>query len=660
MLGKWFGKNKDKDSAEDATAQAQSWIQQGNQLEDSGNLAAALSLYRRAADAAPLLPAAHLNLGIALMAQGELDAAESAYQAGLAIDAAHPFLLYNHAVLAQQRGNWVKTRQLAERAIRYKPDFGLAYVVLSNALDELDEPEAALARLDQAAQIQPPHAPTLTNRAQILAKLERWEEAEDTARAALARDPDHGLAVQALAQALWRLGFTQESIPIQQRAIALLPERRDLVSRHLFALNFIETTSAASLYEAHRAFGARLEAANPPVHAGTHRGSLAPDRKLTVGLLSGDLNAHPVALFLIPLLQHADRDKLTFHAFSLGSKSDHVTKTLRGLVDHWEDLAKADELEIARAIHADGVDILLDLSGHTGDARLGVLASQPAPVQIGWIGYLNTTGLTRVHYRLCDARTDPLPTQQHHTERLLHLPHSQWCYRPDVEVETVAQPPCVGNGFITFGSFNSAGKITSHMLERWAAVLTALPTARLLIADVRNARRQAALQAAFEAHGIEAGRVTYLPRTGIQEYFATYNRVDIALDTYPYGGGTTTFDALWMATPVVTAVGELPASRSAASLLQALALDEWVAPSIDAYVQLAIARARDTEALIRLRTELRQRLAASPLMDAPRFARDFEACLRTAWREHCAQSPAAPVSPVPGVAPSDDVLRAIR
>lgn len=651
MLKKWFGKNKGADTAStagartdaeakaraDALAQAKSWIQEGNQLEDGGNRAAALALYRRAADAAPQLPAAQLNLGVALMEHGEPDAAEQAYEAGLAIDAEHPFLLYNYAVLEQQRGNWAKTRQLAERAIRHKPDFGLAYVVLSNALDELGETEAALARIDQAAQLLPSHAPTLTNRARLLDKLKRWEEAEDTARQALALDPDHGLAVQALAKALWGLGFSQESIPVQQRAIALLPERRDIVSNHLCALNYVETTSAASLYEAHRAFGARLEAANPPVHAGTYSGSLEPDRKLTVGLLSGDLSAHPVALFLIPLLTHADQSKLAFHAFSVGSKSDHITEKLRGLVEHWEDLAEADEMEVARAIHADGVDILLDLSGHTGEARLGVLTAQPAPVQIGWIGYLNTTGLTRVHYRLCDARTDPAPTQQYHTERLLHLPHSQWCYRPDVEVDAAPQPPCVRNGFITFGSFNSASKITSEMLERWAAVLAALPHSRLLIADVRNARRQGALQAAFAGHGIAPERVTYLPRMGVAEYFAAYNGVDIALDTYPYGGGTTTFDALWMATPVVTAVGELPTSRSAASLLQALGLDEWVAPSIDAYVQVAVERARDTEALTRLRAGLRQRLAASPLMDAPRFARDFEACLRTAWREYCAQ-----------------------
>jgi len=258
-------------------------------------------------------------------------------------------------------------------------------------------------------------------------------------------------------------------------------------------------------------------------------------------------------------------------------------------------------------------------------------------VQVGWIGYLNTTGLTRMDFRLCDVRTDPPAMAQHlHTERLVAMPESQWCYvMPDGgEVDPVA--PFERNGHITFGSFNSAIKITSAACRCWAQILVRLPGSRLLIGDIKSQRKRAAILHDMASQGVTEDRIEFLPRVPLQQYLATYNRVDISLDTFPYGGGTTTLDSLWMGVPVVAATGQTPASRSAASILAALDLQDWIAPGVDGFVELAVARAADRDALRALRGALRARLQDSLLTELPRYTRDLEAAYRRMWLEKTA------------------------
>jgi predicted O-linked N-acetylglucosamine transferase (SPINDLY family) len=306
-----------------------------------------------------------------------------------------------------------------------------------------------------------------------------------------------------------------------------------------------------------------------------------------------------------------------------------VTERLRALSDHWRDVAALGDAQVADAIHADGIDVLVDLGGHTGVPRMAVLAQKPAPVQVGWVGYLNTTGLTRIDYRLSDARADPLDiAQPHHTERLRHLPVSQWCYRPMVDEAVAATPPFERNGHLTFGSFNAALKLSDTVCLRWGAALARLPGSRLIVANVNSERKRAAIRAALASQGVVSDRVDFLARVPLNRYLGLYNQVDVALDSFPYGGGTTTLDALWMGVPVATAVGDTSVSRSAASVLHELGLDDWIATSPDDYADIVVARASDREGLRRLRRELRPRLQASPLTDMARFVRDLEAAYR--------------------------------
>jgi predicted O-linked N-acetylglucosamine transferase (SPINDLY family) len=336
------------------------------------------------------------------------------------------------------------------------------------------------------------------------------------------------------------------------------------------------------------------------------------------------------------VLEHLDRAVVEVFCYSTGRESDGFTEQLREHAEHWTDARDMSDERLADAIHADAIDLLIDLAGHTSAPRLGVFSQRPAPVQASWLGYLNSTGLKRIDYRLSDAYCDPIERSQPlHSERLLLLPDRQWCYRPWTESTLQPVAPFERNGYITFGSFNSSAKLTHEMLSRWAALLNRLPDARLRIGDTPSDRKRAAISRALTTAGIDPARFEFQPRVSMSEYYDLISGVDIALDSYPYGGGTTTFDALWMGVPVVAAVGDLPVSRSAAGVLSALGMDDWIAPSIADFVDVAAARAADREGIAHHRRTLRARLEASPLTDHARFARNLEAAFRQMWRTYC-------------------------
>jgi predicted O-linked N-acetylglucosamine transferase (SPINDLY family) len=304
--------------------------------------------------------------------------------------------------------------------------------------------------------------------------------------------------------------------------------------------------------------------------------------------------------------------------------------------DVWRDATSMSDLGLAEAINRDGIDVLVDLAGHSGVSRLAVFAQQPAPVQVTWLGYLNTTGMTRMQYRLCDRHTDPPGmTDRFHTETLVRLPNSQWCYRPVESIACAATPPSSRNGFITFGSFNGGYKLSASVRSLWAEILTRLPDSRIVLAGVLQGPARDELISDFERAGIDAGRIVIFPRIGIAEYLRSFNDVDVALDTTPYSGGTTTCDALWMGVPVITVPGIRSVSRSAASMLATVGLSDWIAASPEDYVRLAVEHARDRAGLLELRRTLRERMRSSPLMDEPQFARDLEHAYRRMWRSWC-------------------------
>jgi predicted O-linked N-acetylglucosamine transferase (SPINDLY family) len=651
-------------------------IAQGNQAERAGEPGLAAERYRDAVRIAPGYAKAHLNLGIALEAMGDAPGAIASHRAALANDAAEPFAGYNLGRLLYLRGDLGEAERWLREALRGRPGFPEAHVVLAAVLQaqgkdapaqvELEaalrerpdyyEAKQALAELHArlaaahaergdvpgAARelgalvvLRPDWADAHYNYGCVLKRLMRSAEAEAAFRRALAIDPGHGPACKMLGGVLREQYQTDAALEFYRAARQHRPEDFELASAELHTLIGSERITEDALFAAHATLGAAIERAHPPRFEPLAN-PREPERRLRIGYLSADFRYHVVTLFMLPVLERRDRSAFEVYCYS-AAETDEYTRRLAAQADVWRDCAGASAAQLAERIRADGIDILVDLAGHSGSPQLRVFAQRPAPVQATWLGYLATTGLTRMHYRITDRVADPPGlTERYHTEALVRLPHSQWCYRPLVQVDVARTPPCARNGYLTLGSFNQAAKISPGARRLWVEILARLPGARLLVAGIPPGRAQDNLRRDLVQAGVTEERLTIHPYVSLQDYFRLFDAVDIALDTLPYSGGTTTCDALWMGVPVITLPGERPTSRSAASLLTTVGLPEWIATSAEDYVGRALAFAADRDRLARLRASLRERMRASPLMDEAAFARDLEAAYRQMWRDWCA------------------------
>jgi protein O-GlcNAc transferase len=629
---------------------ADALIAEGNKAENSGNFREACEQYRKAVAAAPGYARAQLNLGIGLEAVGDAEGAIRAYRAALAADAADAYANYNLGKLLYSHGDLKESETLLRLALGRQPEFPEAHVALANVYDSQANPAAAAVELEIALKQRPDYAGAIYNYASVLGKLGRHGEAqaawgrvlvmdpgvaEPALRSAIAAGRGDVSAYVMLASALVRQCRIEEALEVCRAARAHAPERFEPESTELFVFNLSASVSAEDLFARHRAYGARLESAFPARFA-PFRNARDPGRRLRIGYVSGDFCTHPVALFFIPLLERHDRSACEVYCYSVGQTADGITRRIQAGSDFWRDARALADADLADAINRDSIDILVDLEGHTG-FRLGVFSQQPAPVQAAWLGYLNTTGLTRIGYRLCDKYSDPPgESDRLHTETLIRLPHSQWCYRPFVSQPHATEAPFERNGFMTFGSFNHIQKISPEVRRLWAEILVRLPRSRLVVIGVPEGGVRDALSRDLQAAGAAADRITFVPHVDMQQYFRWFDAVDIALDTAPYSGGTTTCDALWMGVPVVTVPGSLPASRSTASILSTVGLANWIAPTPEDYVRLAVEFGRDAALLVGLRASLRQKMLDSPIMDETHFARDIEAAYRQMWSNWCA------------------------
>ena len=614
---------------------ADALIAEGNKAENSGKLREACEQYRKAVVAAPGYAKAHLNLGIGLEAAGDIDAAIRSYEAALAIDPRDPYANYDLGKLLCGRGDLERAEPLIRAALDCKPEFPEAQVVLSNLYESRGDLAAAVIALESALKQRPDWGGVLFNYAVMLWKLRRISEAETALRRAIAIDPGLVPAYGLLGNILRGQARIPEALEVLGVARKLDPGRLDIESTELFVLTCWDQISSEALFARHKDFGVRLERAIERRFE-PFGNSADPERRLRVGYVSGNFNFHPVAFFAIPLFERHDRSACEIFCYWTGDAVDDFTRQVQARADVWRDVASMSDAGLAETINRDGIDILVDLSGHSGFFRLAVFAQQPAPVQVAWLGYLSTTGMTRIQYRLCDRHTDPPGmTDRFHTEALVRLPDSQWCYRPVVSIDCSEAPPFRRNGFVTFGSFGNVLKLSPTVRGLWAEILTRLPDSRIVFAGVPQGPIRDGLIRDFEKAGIAAGRIAILPRVGSADYFRSFNDVDVALDTTPYSGGTTTCDTLWMGVPIITVPGTRSISRSTASILATLGLSEWIAASSEDYVRLAVRCAEDRETIAELRRTLRGRMRTSPLMDEVRFARDVEEAYRRMWRAWC-------------------------
>ena len=534
-----------------------------------------------------------------------------------------------HVLHAQKRFD--EAALLCRKLLEREPYNVAALQLLGHIAHERGQFEEALAQFRKAANLQPGNPALVYGMTAALHALNRLEEAAQACSRVIQLRPDYANAYMNLGTLLSQMGMQQEAIVTFRRAIQLQPNDPYAHSNLLYALFFIDGIDPTELYQQHVAWAQRH--AEPLGKSLTSPANdRSPDRPLRLGFVSGDLREHSVVYFLEPLLESFDRSRFHVTCYSATTHTDSFTVRLKTKIDTWRDIATIDDLEAARLVRDDRIDILIDLSGHSGNHRLLLFARRPAPVQITWLGYPGTTGMRAMDYRITDAIADPVgSTEAFGAEKLLRLPTCAWCYRPD---DRAPQPDRIPGGPITFGSFNRVAKITPRMIELWSRILSAVPSSRLLIKSegLHEPAAQKRFLTLFEKRHIAPDRIELLGRVAsAAEHLALYNRIDIALDTFPYNGTTTTCEALWMGVPVVTLAGTAHVSRVGASLLTQVGLQDQVAASDDGYVRAATNLAADSHRLAELHQNLRQRMRAGPLMDSRRFAREFEAALRSAF-----------------------------
>ena len=607
--------------------EAQRLIAAGNDLEDRGQLEEARQQYLVAATIAPASPLPWLNLGNVLERQGQPDAAVEAVETAIKLAPDFAPAYFNLGRLLAASGNLHGAEQAFRASIRLDSRFTDAALSLASLLETMGRVAEAESILRAAAASDPSHAGVIYNLGLMLMERDAFDEAETLMLRAITIAPDFGKALGAMGDICMKSRRAKDADPWLRRRMQAEPDSVEAAAALLFSLTARDDLDARQIYDAHREIGAVLEAwaaGSPKLFA-----KVGDRARIRVGYLSPDFRQHAVALFIQPILRRHDRSAFEIYCYYNHHSEDAVTRQLMPLADHWRNIADLDDDAAARLIRADEIDILVDLAGYTAHSRLLLFPRRCAPVQATWLGYLHSTGLASTDYRICDLHSDPPGmTEQLNSESLVRMPHSQWCYEPLHQVDSPASQPPLRAGRVVFGSFNQFWKISDSCLDLWLEILQRTPGAELRVVGVPQGKTTDAFRARVEQCGIPADRIRLSPRLDIQQYFAAIADVDIALDTMPYNGATTTLDALWMGVALVALAGDRAVARSATSILSTLGLPELVARTEAEYVDINVRLARDGEWRSRLRATLRTRLLRSPLMDSAQFTRDLEARYR--------------------------------
>jgi predicted O-linked N-acetylglucosamine transferase (SPINDLY family) len=545
--------------------------------------------------------------------------------------------LYRAAIRAHQQGKTKTAGHLYDDILARLPDHAGALHLKGVLALQAGNYSKATELIERSLGIQPRHALALSNLGVAYRGLKRFDAAVDVLRKAVQLDPNAADAWGNLGQALARTGQMREAVTSSKRALAIDPSRLGLQSALLFAENYVAQSDPCAMADRARAVGA-LIATRIPARA-THPNDADPTRRLRVGLLSADLRAHPVGRFLAAVLPALDPAKVELFAYSGTEEEDATTTVLKSAVPHWLDVRGMSDVDLDRRIAADAIDILVDLSGHTSGNRLMVLARKPAPVAFTWLGYFATTGLATIDYVLANRWVIPPSEEGQWTETPWRLPDTYLCYAAPRDPSPPTALPALRNGHVTFGCFNNFNKLTGETLAAWSALLAAVPRSRLILRSSGHTNDEiaATLRQSLDDAGIDSARVRVDGRIAdYATHLASYGEIDIALDPFPYNGGTTTVEALYMGVPVLVRAGDRYVAHMGESILQNAGLPEWIASDESDYAVRGARLAVDLDGLAALRANLRERMLVSPLFDAPRFARHLEAALRGMWGTWCA------------------------
>jgi len=602
-------------------------------LQILGRVEDAIGHYARALVLAPAHPGLHFNRAAAVERLGRLEEAEAGYRQALELAPGLALAQNNLGALLRRRGRTEEALEIFSRALALQPELAQARLNLAYALIELGRFEEGLVEMDRYLAGRPKDANELLQRGRALEQLGRFPEAKECYLQALESTPGLAEGYMRLGGVLRHVGDHDEAIANLRRAVDLAPDSVQNWTGLLFALNYADGIAPPEIYAAHREFGRRF---TPTAVQSDHANAPDPERRLRVGYVSGDFRTHAVAQFTEPVLEHHDRKSVEIFCYYTLNRGDAATDRFRRHADCWREVHALSDDALADQIRADGIDVLVDLSGHTAFNRLLVFARKPAPVQATWLGYLNTTGLPAMDWRITDRHAAPAGLlEAYHSERLVRLPHCQWCYREPEGAPGVTERSSTAPGRVVFAAFTNPSKITRELIGLWSELLARVPGASLLLLGQGVDSIAGEFRARFARHGVAAERIVLQGSKSFPEYLALHGEVDIMLDTFPYTGGTTSCHALWMGVPFVTLTGGTSTSRGGASLLNTIGLPDLVADSPERYLEIAENLANDAARLRELRAGLRARMLASPLMDIPEFTRSLERAFRSMWQSWC-------------------------
>jgi protein O-GlcNAc transferase len=572
-----------------------------NLAEAALDLDAELQALARAGEADPLAPAPHLGRGLLLDRLGRRAEAIDALDAAVAL----------------APGDTVPLGALAALLVRST---------------RVKEAEATLRKLCGLTPDDPkPH----NDLAAMLMRLHRHAEAHGILQDLIDRFGPHPSVLCNLANATTCLGRQADGVALTRQALALAPEV--VLSRQTLCNNlpYLDGVGGAELLAAMRACSGVL----PRGHHPKLENNRDPDRRLTIGLLSGNLRSHPVGWLTVAGIERLDPDAFSVVCLAQNtSPNDPLCRRFKAATSAWMEIDTLSDEALTDAARARGIDILIDLGGYGDSGRMIACARRLAPVQVKWVGMQShSSGLAEMDWFVTDRWETPDGFEQFYSERLMRLPDGYVCYTAPPHAPDVVPLPALKNGFVTFGCFNNLAKITPRVVETWAGILARVPDSRMVLKthQMGDPDTAAGLRAGFAAHGVDPARIECRGSSGHRAFMGQYGDIDLVLDPFPYSGGLTTCEALWMGVPTITLPGEIFASRHSASHMSNAGLADWVVGSLDEYADMAVARAADLGVLASLRTTLREQVRQSPLCDAPRFGRNLGAALRDAWREWC-------------------------
>ncbi|RXH81461.1 hypothetical protein DVH24_034882 [Malus domestica] len=601
----------------------------------------ALTCYEKAALERPMYAEAYCNMGVIYKNRGDLESAIACYERCLAVSPNFEIAKNNMAIALTDLGTKVKLEGDIDQGISYYKKALYYNWHYADAMYNLGVAYGEMLKFDMLAlSIKPNFSQSLNNLGVVYTVQGKMDAAANMIDKAIIANPTYAEAYNNLGVLYRDAGNITLAIGAYEECLKIDPDSRNAGQNRLLAMNYINEGLDDKLFVAHRDWGRRFMRLYPQYTSWDNPKD--PERPLVIGYVSPDYFTHSVSYFIEAPLAHHEYTKYKVVVYSAVVKADAKTIRFREKVlkkgGIWRDIYGIDEKKVASIIREDKVDILVELTGHTANNKLGTMACRPSPVQVTWIGYPNTTGLPAIDYRITDSLADPPDSKQKHVEELVRLPDCFLCYTPSPEAGPVMPTPALSNGFVTFGSFNNLAKITPKVLQVWARILSAIPNSRLVVKckpfSCDSVRER--FLSTLEQLGLEPLRVDLLPLILLNyDHMQAYSLMDISLDTFPYAGTTTTCESLYMGVPCVTMAGSVHAHNVGVSILSKVGLGNLIAKSEDEYVQLAVQLASDITALSNLRMGLRDLMARSPVCDGPKFTFGLESAYRSMWHSYC-------------------------